>query len=172
MKHSTSLAARRDIAMFCMYVDTGLRESELVSLRMRDVDLEAHSARVGAQSKSRRERLVWFSGETLRELRAYLRVRGNRVSPYLWLTREGDKPSSSLILQIVKRAGRRAGMPWLTVHTLRHTAATMLLKNGMPIAHVQRILGHSRIETTMRYLHLSQDDIAEVYHDSAPLGRL
>ena len=175
MPHKTTLAAKRDVAMLYVFLDTALREGEVIAMRVNDLDLEARTIRVQSTCKSRRERLVYFSGETLRALRAYLKVReqsrGGRSSA-VWITRDGRPPSKGLVLRMVQTIARRAGLDGVSVHTLRHTAGTMMLRNGMPVAHVQRILGHTRIETTMRYVHLLDKDVEEQYQEAAPMERL
>jgi integrase/recombinase XerD len=171
MIYRNTFTERRNLALICFFLDTGLREAECLNLRLDDVDINTCRVRIRASiAKCRKERVVWFSSATLRVLKAYMRVRRNKKSKYLWLTRLGDKPSKSLILQIVKRIGATCGVPEITVHALRHSAATSMIRNGISLAAASALLGHSSLRTTEIYLHLVEDDIREQYANAAPLS--
>lgn len=182
--HTNSDAARkRDAAIVRLLLDTGLREAEVLSIKMSDIDMVSRSVRVSAQSKSRRERYVYFGSETLRALRAYLRVRkqffgAGKVweksghAQYLWLTRNKRRMSHQYLWQVISRSAKAASLSDVSPHTLRHTCATMLLRNGMSVTHVQRILGHATITMTMRYVHLVNDDVRDNYYPACPMDKI
>lgn len=173
MPYRSEQTKRRTLAMLYLFLDTALRETELLTLRMVDIDIEGCCVVVKASiAKGRRCREVPFTTETRNLIRAYLRSRRKVESEYLWVTRDHKHPSRSLILQTVKRIGRACGMPDLTVHGLRHTAATMLLRNGMSLVAVSRLLGHAQVRTTEGYLHLLNDDIRTEYAKAGPIARL
>lgn len=171
LKYRSPYTAAMSIAWVYLLLDTGLRVSELTNLRMSDIDTHARVLRVSAESKARRERQVWFSTRTAAKVRAYLRLRRSK-SDWLWVTTHGTKPSRGRVLQYIKHLGEQVGMPWLTVHTLRHTCATMLLRNGMSLEGVRMVLGHTQLRTTERYLHLLREDVQEQYRTSSPVGSL
>lgn len=170
MDYRTPLTARRNVAMLCVLLDTGLRESECLTLRLSDVDMNTNQIRVRAENaKCRKERVVWFSATTRARLMSYMRVRRRCGGEWLWLTRNKTHPSKSLILHYVHRLGERAGLPNINVHMLRHTAATSMCRNGMSLAAVSAMLGHGSVRTTEIYLHLSRDDVRRQYEEHAPL---
>jgi integrase/recombinase XerD len=168
--HTSQLVRYRELAMLYLLLDTGMRESELISIRLCDVELENRLIHL-PHTKNGHERRVYFSAETKRQLCKYLTERGHK-GEYLWLTRENKPPSRTLVLQMVKRIGYRAGISRLNVHALRHTFATMVLRNGMNPCCAQAILGHADIRTTMRYVHLLDEDVQHAYQDSSPIHNL
>ncbi len=173
MPHRTELARRRDYAMICTLIDSGLRLAELLALRLEDVDLTHCSLRV-RHGKGDKERVALFGELTQGALRSYLRVRRRRVprgGSSLWVTRSGSCPSRSLLLAIVHRIGNACGLS-VTVHQLRHTCATQLLRGGMPLPLVARQLGHSQLRSTQRYLHLLDSDLREAYASASPVSRV
>lgn len=166
MNHRSELTRRRDRALFLLLLDTGIREAELLRLKLGDVDIPNRSVRISAESKSRRERTVWFTDATANALRSYLRIRRNRQSDVFWVTEARNSMGKSNLLRIVVTTARFAGIARLTVHGLRHTAATRMFRRGMSLPAVSAILGHKDIATTARiYLHLLTDDVRREYED-------
>jgi site-specific recombinase XerD len=172
MEFGTALTRTRTPALVCMLLDTGMRIGEALGVRVSDIDLPTCTVRIGPEGKSRQARTAWYSPETRRRLSRYMRARQSRKSPWLWLSRDGDRLGAGRVQQELKRIGRRAGIPELHPHALRHTCATMLLRNGMSLPSVARVLGHSQIRTTERYLHLVDDDVRAEYERAAPLAGL
>lgn len=170
MKHNTKLAATRDPAMLYMFLDTTLRLGDMMSIKLTDLDVEGQSIRVSELGKGRKSKVVYFGDETAKLLRAYLKARPDR-GQYLWVTRQSNKPSKSLILAIVQRVARRAGINDVCVHTLRHSSITSMIRNGMPIPHVQKLAGHSRIDMTMKYVHLVDEDVRKQFISACPTDR-
>lgn len=172
LSHNTVLARKRDYAMLLTLIDTGVRVGELCNMLLSDLDIDSRTIRIDQACKGRKERSVVFGQTTARAIRHYLRVRGHHNSPYLWVTRDTPQPSRSLILQIIKRLGRAAGVPWLTVHGLRHTCITSLVRSGLALPLVQQQAGHANISTTLGYTHLGIGDLKEQYDDHSPVGCL
>jgi len=132
----------------------GLRLSELVGLRVSDID-SARMLVLVRQGKGAKDRLVPLSPRLLQELRAYWR----RWRPWPWLF-PGARPDTHLSVGQVQRlfaaALRRSGLGKpASMHTLRHSYATHLLEAGVDVVTLQRILGHRHLQTTSRYLHVS-----------------
>ena len=130
----------------------GLRLSELVALKVRDIDGERHLLRV-EQGKGAKDRLVVISPGLLEALRAYYRL----YHPTHWLF-EGRDPENHLNIQSAQRAftaaKRRAGIKKIGgIHSLRHAYTTHQLQAGMRIDQLQRQLGHRNIHSTLRYAH-------------------
>lgn len=167
--HNELLAKRRDKAMLYILLDTGIREGELLRLDVADVNLERREISISSECKGRRRRTVYMCEETAAVLRNYLRFRRKYPGVSLWVTRMHTRPSKSLLLAIIKRYGRVAGISNITVHKLRHTAITQMCRNGMSLAAVSSVAGHSQIRTTMRYTHLINDDVRREAEDNSPV---
>lgn len=143
----------------------GLRVSELVALKVTDLDLDRMTIRV-EQGKGAKDRYVPLSTQLLAELRAHW----TRQTPGHWVfpNRQGTRPMDLTVAQkIYMLAKARAGIRKVGgIHALRHAFATHLLEAGTDLHTVQRLLGHHHLSTTMRYFHLSQRRVASM---SSPL---
>jgi integrase/recombinase XerC len=170
-RYRTAFARFRDGAMVRMLLDTGVRQAELIALNLDDVDMERRSIKI-RMSKSRKFRTVYFGHDTGKWLRDYLTERNDNTDPALWITMYGGRISSGLVQQLARRWAAAAGLRDVHCHTLRHTTATCLLRNGMRIEHVQRVLGHSKIEMTLHYAHILGEDTYDAYQAAAPMDRL
>jgi site-specific recombinase XerD len=147
---------------------TGMRVSEVVSLRAADIDSDRMMIRV-EQGKGRKDRYVMLSPNLLELLRAYWKV----VRPANWLF-PGQRPGTHLttkrIHQVCVRASAAAGLTKrATVRALRHSFATHLLEAGANIRVIQILLGHRSLRTTARYTHVSRETICST---SSPLDQL
>lgn len=139
----------------------GLRISELVALRIGDVDAERMVIHV-RQGKGRKDRLVTLSPVLLDELRIYVRW----AAPSEWLF-PGQDPARHLHARTVQKACQRASEAAdlgkrVTAHTLRHSYATHLLEAGTDLRVVQTLLGHASIRTTAIYTHVSNERLQQV----------
>lgn len=151
----------------------GLRVSEVVRLRVSDIDADRMLIRV-EQGKGRKDRYTLLSRRLLEELRRYVRV----YHPSLWLFPQRrhhepmDATTAQRIYQMAKaHAGiRKAG----GIHALRHAFATHLIESGTALTTLQTLLGHTSIQTTMRYVHLSRQQATERVSplDQLPLDAL
>ena len=165
----------RDRAILELMYATGVRISELVNLRVRDLDLEERLIRV--LGKGSKERIVPFGGVALDAVRTYLsearpalaQVGGRAAGGTLFLGRRGNPLTRKGAWDIVRRHVRSAGIQKrVTPHTLRHTFATHLLQGGADIAAVQEMLGHADISTTQIYTHLDRSYLSEVHRQYHP----
>lgn len=146
----------------------GLRLSEVVGLRVHDIDSKRMVLRI-QQAKGRRDRYVMLSPRLLALLREYWKV----ARPTDWLF-PGDVPGHSItgkaVHKICVQAARAAGLDkHVTVHTLRHSFATHLLEAGTDLRTIQVLLGHRKLETTAIYTHVSP---AAVEATQSPLDRI
>lgn len=166
---------RRDRTMLELMYATGVRISELISLRLHDLDLKARLVRV--RGKGSKERIVPFGLKALEALAEYLketrpllaRSAARRRSGVLFLGRRGRPLTRMGAWKIVRRHVVRAGIQKpVTPHTLRHTFATHLLQGGADIAAVQEMLGHADIASTQIYTHLDRSYLAEVHRRYHP----
>jgi integrase/recombinase XerD len=147
---------------------TGVRLSEVCHLRVGDIDSLRMTVRVES-GKGRKDRYTMLSPRLLEQLRGYWRA----YRPTLWLftNKDGTQPiSDGTVQKVFYRAKTRAGITKdCGVHGLRHAFATHLLEAGADLPKIQRLLGHSNISTTMRYLHLAQKHLSGT---AAPLDLL
>ena len=167
----------RDRAMIELLYSTGLRVSELTSLRVGDVD-----ARMGCLrciGKGDKERLVPVGRQALAALQRYLdearpallrlRRAGPAAEPSLFLNRFGGRMSRIAIWRLLSQYGRRAGIrTQLSPHKLRHSFATHLLERGADLRSVQMMLGHADISTTQIYTHVMEERLKQVYKAHHP----
>ena len=137
----------------------GLRVSEAVALKISDIDSPRGLIRV-EQGKGRKDRYAMLSPRLLEVLRRYWRAA--RPQYYLFPSWRQNRHLSTTSLQLACReAALRAGLKKkITVHTLRHSFATHLLENGADIRIIQVLLGHSRIDTTARYVAVAPQVVA------------
>ncbi|MBI2163829.1 MAG: tyrosine recombinase XerD [candidate division NC10 bacterium] len=162
----------RDRAMLELLYASGLRVSELVGLRLADLNLAVGIVRV--LGKGDKERLVPLGDAAAENLRAYLthgrpRMEKRRPSPHLFLGRHGRGLTRQMFWQILKRYVRAAGITKsVSPHTLRHSFATHLLERGADLRSVQLMLGHADIGTTQIYTHLSRAHLKAIYDKYHP----
>lgn len=165
-----SFAARRDRAILETLYSTGLRVSELVNLRVRDVDLIGGTLRT--VGKGRKERMVPMGSYSIQAIRAYLKV----------LTPSETEPDRPLFRnqrrgRLTDRSVRRILNRYLlqvsvdrkiSPHSLRHSFATHLLDRGADLRSVQELLGHSSLSTTQIYTHVTTERLKKVYESAHP----
>jgi len=155
----------RDWALVLLLLDTGLRRAEACALRIGDLELDDGMLLVRA-GKGRKDRLVPIGRVACHALRGYL---ANRREGHVFLTCTGTPLTGSGLREILRRAGRRAGLVQsVHPHLLRHTCATSYLRNGGDTFTLQRILGHSDPRVTEQYVLLSGSLLKERHRRASP----
>lgn len=148
----------RDLAMIDLLTSTGMRVGELVRLNRSDIDFERRECIVFG--KGSKERPVYFDARTKIHLARYLNSRTDD-NPALFVSLQ--KPHKRLQISGVeirlRKLGRRLGIAKVHPHKFRRTLATRAIDKGMPIEQVQQLLGHSKIETTMAYAMVDQNNV-------------
>ena len=166
----SSVLAVRHGAMVYVLVDCGLRISELMNLKLSDVDWSTGVLRI--RGKGFKERFVRMGLSTSRVLKGYLVVRngnGRSDADWLWLNDEGNKCERSVVQHWIGVLGNRLGMR-LHAHLLRHTFAISFLRNGGNVFALQAMLGHSTLEMTRRYCQaLGFEDVFKVHEVASPV---
>ncbi len=162
----------RDGAMLETLYATGLRVSELVSLQMKDINLDAgYLSTVGKGSKERLVPLGEYATRRVTNYRSGARqdILKGKVSEYLFVSRFGKRMSRQSFWKIVKKYALKAGIrKEISPHSLRHSFATHLLEHGADLRTVQQMLGHSDITTTQIYTHVAQTRLKEIYDKIHP----
>jgi site-specific recombinase XerD len=167
---SARYRALRNLALVDLLFATGMRVGEVSALDMKDYAIEEGVFRV--QGKGGRDRLAFIvDEETVRVQREHLEARRGIAteSPALFLNNSGARLSTQGIANVISRLRRGAGIErHITPHMLRHTVATLLLRNGADIRVVQEFLGHTSIVTTQRYTHISKEHLIAVLRKHHP----
>lgn len=162
----------RDQAVLELFYATGLRVSELIYLKINDLNMENRMLK--CMGKGSKERIIPFGNKAYQYLSLYLdKVRlklvKNPDEDTLFLNSRGERLSRQGVFYLVKLYAQKARIEKkVTPHTLRHTLATHLLENGADLRSVQEMLGHSDISTTQIYTHVSRKWVSEEYYRAFP----
>ncbi len=169
-----SSLAWRDRAMLEVLYATGLRVSELVSLKLSDLQMDVgYLTAFGKRSKQRIVPLGVAAVDTLREYLDYGRpgLDKQRGSHYLFLNRSGEGLTRQGFWKIIKRRALEAGITQsISPHMMRHSFATHLLENGADLRSVQAMLGHADISTTQIYTHVTRERLKKLHTQHHPRG--
>ena len=149
---------KRDLAMIDLLYSTGIRVGELVNLNIADIDFEQRECVVFG--KGDKERRVYFDAKAKIHLKNYLEQRTD-CNPALFVTLDApyDRLKISGVEIRLRELGRKVGLNRIHPHKFRRTMATRAIDKGMPIEQVQKILGHSQIDTTMKYAIVNQNNV-------------
>ncbi len=161
----------RNKAILELLYSSGLRISELTSLELSNIDLDECLVRVmGKGSKERIVPLGDYAIEALKEYIYFYRPMLNKNnSSYIFLNNRGGVLSRQFIFKVIKEECIKKGIRKnVSPHTLRHTFATHLLKNGADLRIIQELLGHENLSTTQIYTHLTNDKLKHDYEDYFP----
>lgn len=164
--------AERDFCIITLFLNCGLRISELVGLNLSDIQED----RMRVLGKGNKERFVFLNLACRNALDDWLTVRSQcaAVDPYaLFITRKRTRVTKDGIHYMIKKRLKAAGLDSekYSAHKLRHTAATLMLQNGVDVRTLQEILGHEHLNTTQIYTHVDNDAMRQAAQRN-PLGRL
>lgn len=159
----------RDRAMLELMYASGLRISELVSLKASDVDMDA--GLLSCHGKGSKERKIPIGKSATHWLQLYRAARSRRKPTHdarLFVNTLGAPLTRQLVWASIKRYSARAGLEHVSPHTLRHSFATHLLQRGADSRSVQSLLGHSDISTTQIYTHMTDRHLRATYNRHHP----
>jgi len=167
----------RDRALLEVIYGAGLRASEVLSLRIQDVDLEVGFVRT--IGKGDKERIVPLGRKAIEAVKAYyqrgrpyLGGGGKLKAPELFLNDRGRRLTRQGLHLIIKKHARRAGLSEdISAHTLRHSFASHLLEGGADLRAVQEMLGHADLSTTQIYTHVTSSRLQKIYREAHPRAR-
>ena len=153
---------KRDLAMIDLLYSTGIRVGELVGLNRADINFEERECVV--YGKGDKERRVYFDAKSKLHLQDYLKERVDD-NPALFVTLDApyERLKISGVEIRVRELGRKLNMDKIHPHKFRRTMATRAIDKGMPIEQVQKILGHSQIDTTMQYAIVNQNNVTSAH---------
>lgn len=164
--------AKRDYAILMLFLNCGIRRSELVGLNLTDV----YEDRIRVVGKGNKERFVYFGSACRKAIDAYLPERMEREltdNRALFGSRDNNRISVTAVHRLVKKALLQAGLDstQFSAHKLRHTAATMMLSGGVDVKTVQEVLGHENLNTTQIYTHIENTEL-KIAAEANPLSKL
>lgn len=153
---------KRDLAMIDLLYSTGIRVGELVGLNRTDINFGERECVV--YGKGDKERRVYFDAKSKLHLQDYLKERVDD-NPALFVTLDApyERLKISGVEIRVRELGRKLNMDKIHPHKFRRTMATRAIDKGMPIEQVQKILGHSQIDTTMQYAIVNQNNVKSAH---------
>lgn len=148
----------RDLAMIDFLASTGVRVGELVKINRSDIDF--HERQCVVLGKGNKERTVYFNARAKVHLQRYLSEREDKnVALFVGLNGSHERMTISGIEARVRWLGQRANICRIHPHKFRRTMATVAIDKGMPIEQVQRLLGHKKIDTTLHYAMVNQNNV-------------
>lgn len=166
-----TLAGCRNIAILLLFLDTGLRCSELLGLKLDHLFIEDRCLKV--MGKGQKERIVPFGDRTTRALLRYLNLRPNpKGHDNVFLNLDGEPLTENAVKMTFERLSKKAGIPRLHIHLLRHTMATKYLLASENPFKLQRILGHETLEMTRRYVDMVALEAAVKGEQRSPVDRM
>ena len=163
---------KRDYAILMLFLNCGIRRSELVGLNLTDV----YEDRIRVVGKGNKERFVYFGSACRKAIDAYLSERNKKFlsdNRALFGSRDNNRISVTAVHRLVKKALLQAGLDstQFSAHKLRHTAATMMLSGGVDVKTVQEVLGHENLNTTQIYTHIENTEL-KIAAQANPISKL
>lgn len=160
----------RDAAIVALLLDTGIRANELCTLQLDDVIQSQQLVKV--YGKGKKERIVPYSPHTDKLLKRWLLKGRTSEGAYLFHTERSSKFNPRSLHKLMERIGQRAHVEQCYPHRFRHTAAINMLRNGMDPLTLQRVLGHTTLQMTMKYVALNTTDLQNAHATASPMMNL
>jgi integrase/recombinase XerC len=157
----------RDQLILEMFYATGMRLSELINLKEKDVDLAAGQLKV--LGKRNKERIIPFNNELARKIKSYIDVKAGGGGDFLFVTGEGKKMYQKFVYNIVnKYLSQVTTLDKKSPHVLRHTFATHMLNNGADLNAIKELLGHANLAATQIYTHNTVEKLKNIHKQAHP----
>jgi len=160
-QNATPFYKVRDLAIISLFLSAGLRVSELVNLRIDDINFKGPSITV--IRKGNKEQTIPITDNIAKQLRAYISLRPKTSICNVFISRKGNNMKVNTVHYMAKKYFKLAKLnkPKLSVHSLRHTFCTNLLRSNVNLFTIQQLAGHKSIETTKKYLHTNLSELRE-----------
>ncbi|ADR19020.1 site-specific tyrosine recombinase/integron integrase [Calditerrivibrio nitroreducens] len=166
----------RDALLMELMYGTGVRVSELVGIKIDDIDFQG--LRVRVRGKGKKERMIPLAEFHIDFIKKYLATRDDIPksrtikTDKLFINKNGTSLSDRSVRRIVEKYLKMAGLPLdFSPHSFRHSFATHMLESGADLRTIQSLLGHSSLSTTQKYTHLNLSDILKIYDEAHPFAR-
>ena len=161
----------RDYCILCIFLNCGLRISEIVGLNLQDIRAD----HIRVFGKGAKERVIYINDAVAAAINDYLAVRKNIAAidrNALFLSNRRTRMSREAVHSMVKLSLQKAGLDAdkYSSHKLRHTAATLMLQNGVDVRTLQELLGHENLNTTQIYTHVDNTEL-RIAADANPLSK-
>ncbi len=160
----------RDRLILCFFYETGIRLSELISLKDKDIDIERMTIKV--TGKRNKQRMIPFGESLKKEIEGYLRARNEATankSDAFFTKKNGEELYRALVYKTVKQnLSKVVTLKKKSPHVLRHSFATSMLNNGADLESVKELLGHESLTTTEIYTHTTFEELKKVYKQAHP----
>ncbi len=174
-KHKNQWAGQRNYTITICFVDMGLRLSELINSKIKDLSISER--RIKVHGKGSKDRMVYFGHETYKALRRWLDIRDKKGKPFdetIFISQTGEKLKKRYVQHIISDLQEEAGLEDIKVspHVLRHTAATLAVENGIGPFHLQIYFGWESIRTAQKYVHMDGSSVKESFTASSPVDNL
>ena len=157
------ISGRKNLLITRLMLSTGIRISELCSLKWEHINFRTRQLNI-IDGKGGKDRNIFIPASLMESLQAYRDE--CPPSPYAFATRTGEKPDRANLSNMIKKYAKKAGISKeISAHTLRHTCLTERYNSSKDIRTVQKIAGHSNLQTTMIYTHISDDQVKDVMQE-------
>lgn len=169
---TSELEGIRNKLIIELLYSTGIRVSELVNIKIKDIRIKENQ--INILGKGNKERIVLFGEKAKEMIKIYLNAykeyfKGNILNDYLLINKKGKQLTTNKIELIVKDVLKKSSLKLnISPHTLRHTFATHMLDSGADLKSVQELLGHENLKTTAIYTHISNEKLKHVFVNSHP----
>lgn len=164
---------RNSVIIELLYA-TGIRVSELINIKISDIDINERTIKV--LGKGSKERMVIFNNHTKKAINTYLddgyHILNKNNTGYLILNKDGNRLSERYVRNIINKLVTKAGLDIkISPHTFRHTFATDMLEEGSDLMTVKELLGHESLNTTSIYTHITNEQIRKIYDMAHPRAK-
>jgi integrase/recombinase XerD len=167
-KCGSGFSGARDRAAILVLLDTGARAREFLDLNLEDIDLAAGSVLI-RKGKGRKPRMVFLGRKSRRAVRAFLRHRRD-ANPAVWVTAEGERMTYSGLRGIIRRRAHDAGLKAEpSLHDFRRAFAINMLRSGVDVFALQKLMGHADLQVLRRYLAQTNQDIQAAHMRGSPV---
>lgn len=171
--YDTPINQRNSVIIELLYA-TGIRVSELINIKISNIDIDDRSIKV--LGKGSKERIVVFNNHTKEAIKTYLddgyHILNKKNTGYLILNKDGDRLSDRYIRNIINKLVTKAGLDIkISPHTFRHTFATDMIEEGSDLMTVKELLGHESLNTTSIYTHITNEQIRKIYNMAHPRAK-
>ena len=166
-----SFLGKRNRAILLFLLDTGLRARELLSIALDDINLVTGNVLL-RRGKGGKPRTVFIGKETKKAVRAYIRLRGDSL-PALWVTDDQNKRLAYGGLRaLLERHAKLAGIDATSAHDFRRAFAITMLRQGVDLVSLARLMGHTSLKVLQRYLKLLPEDLQEAHRRAGPVDNI